>query len=95
MGNTFTKQDWELCSTSTECFNVCCSNKYSDDGLLKCTPVGGFKPWEGCVESATRSLRGNKEDEVLTADEINNTFMQYAAPVEEHRRDVEYGYELN
>jgi hypothetical protein len=57
--------------------------------------VGGFKPLEGCVGSATRRLRGNNEDEALTADETNNTFMHYAVPVEELRRDVEYGYELN
>jgi mannan endo-1,4-beta-mannosidase len=51
---TSLKGDWQLCSTSKECLNGCCSSKYStSDGLLKCTPVGGFKPSEGCVESAT------------------------------------------
>jgi len=51
---TSLKGDWQLCSTSKECQNGCCSSKYStSDGLLKCTPVGGFKPSEGCVESAT------------------------------------------
>ena len=80
--------EWEKCSNSAQCNNQCCSGKYSD-GVLKCTPVGGFKPWEGCVGSATRRLRGNNEDEVLTADETNATFMHYAAPVEELGRDVE------
>ena len=42
--------DWEFCTNSNQCRNQCCSNKYStSDGRLKCTPVGGFKPWEGCL----------------------------------------------
>lgn len=86
--------EWETCTDSTQCKNQCCSSKYSD-GVLKCTPVGGFKPSEGCVGSATRRLRGNNEAEVLTADETNTNFMHYAAPVEELGRDVEYGDELN
>ena len=92
--STAPKGDWQTCSTSAECQNQCCSSKYSD-GVLKCTPVGGFKTSEGCVGSATRRLRGNNEDGVLTADETNTTFMHYAAPVEELGRDVEYGDELN
>jgi hypothetical protein len=42
-------QDWERCSASSHCGNQCCSKKYSHDGQLKCTPVGGYKPSEGCV----------------------------------------------
>eukprot|EP00985_Skeletonema_marinoi_P033129 scaffold40534_cov548-Skeletonema_marinoi.AAC.1 len=45
--------EWQQCSNSKQCNNQCCSSKYSD-GVLKCTPVGGFKPSEGCVGSATR-----------------------------------------
>ena len=46
--------DWAFCTDSSQCQNQCCSSKYStSDGRLKCTPVGGFKPWEGCVGSAT------------------------------------------
>ena len=42
--------DWAFCTDSSQCQNQCCSSKYStSDGRLKCTPVGGFKPWEGCV----------------------------------------------
>jgi hypothetical protein len=40
--------DWEFCSSSTQCMNGCCSNRYSDDGELKCTPVGGFQA-DHCV----------------------------------------------
>jgi hypothetical protein len=42
-------RDWERCSASAHCGNQCCSKKYSHDGQLKCTPVGGYKPSEGCV----------------------------------------------
>ena len=41
--------DWEFCSSSSQCRNGCCSSRYSDDSKLKCTPVGGFKPHEGCI----------------------------------------------
>jgi hypothetical protein len=42
--------DWAFCTSSSQCQNQCCSSKYStSDGRLKCTPVGGFKPSEGCV----------------------------------------------
>lgn len=41
--------DWEFCTSSNQCNNQCCSSKYSGDGQLKCTPVGGFKPSEGCT----------------------------------------------
>ena len=41
--------DWECCSSSSQCRNGCCSSRYSNDGKLKCTPVGGFKPHEGCI----------------------------------------------
>jgi hypothetical protein len=42
--------DWAFCTSSNQCNNQCCSSKYStSDGRLKCTPVGGFKPLEGCV----------------------------------------------
>ena len=42
--------DWAFCTDSSQCQNQCCSSKYStSDGRLKCTPVGGFKPSEGCV----------------------------------------------
>jgi hypothetical protein len=44
--------DWTVCSNSNQCINQCCSGKYSG-GILKCTPVGGFKTWEGCVGSTT------------------------------------------
>ena len=33
--------DWEFCSKNNECKNGCCSRKYSDDGMLKCTPLTG------------------------------------------------------
>ena len=36
--------DWQICSTSTQCANGCCSGQYSD-GVLKCTPLNnGFDP---------------------------------------------------
>jgi hypothetical protein len=44
--------DWADCTDSKQCTNGCCSSKYirlSRDNDLKCTPVGGFKPSEGCV----------------------------------------------
>ncbi len=54
-----TKQgDWTVCANSNQCTTQCCSSKYSG-GVLKCTPVGGFKTWEGCVGSASRNLRVN------------------------------------
>ena len=31
--------DWEVCDSSEECTNGCCTSVYSDDGQLKCTPV--------------------------------------------------------
>jgi hypothetical protein len=34
------KGAWEFCAVNNECSNNCCSNKYSDDGKLKCTPGG-------------------------------------------------------
>jgi hypothetical protein len=46
-GSTF--GDWEFCSSSSQCRNGCCNSRYSDDSKLKCTPVGGFKPHEGCI----------------------------------------------
>ena len=42
--------DWTVCSNSNQCTNQCCSGKYSG-GVLKCTPVGGFKTSKGCVGS--------------------------------------------
>ena len=44
-----TSGDWEFCSSSSQCRNGFCSSRYSDDSKLKCTPVGGFKPHEGCI----------------------------------------------
>ena len=35
--------DWTFCSSSSQCRNGCCSKLYSNDGRLKCTPVGGFQ----------------------------------------------------
>ncbi|KAJ3046221.1 hypothetical protein HDV00_000033 [Rhizophlyctis rosea] len=35
-----TKVDWDFCTANSECANRCCSNKYSNDGRLKCTPGG-------------------------------------------------------
>ena len=53
--------EWEVCGNSNQCINRCCSGKYSG-GILKCTPVGGFKPGEGCTGSATRNLRRGGDD---------------------------------
>jgi hypothetical protein len=53
--------DWNVCTNSNQCINQCCSGKYSQ-GVIKCTPVGGFKPWEGCTGSATRYLRHGGDD---------------------------------
>jgi len=90
-GSTSKLGEWEKCSDSKQCENQCCSSKWSE-GVLKCTPVDGFKPWEGCVGSATRLLRGISEDEALTvSDETTTTFTHNAAPVEELGRDIEYG----
>ncbi len=48
------------------------------------------------VGRKTRSLRGNNQGEVLTAEEATTTtFMNYAAPLEELGRDIEDGDELN
>lgn len=43
--------DWELCSSSDQCDNGCCSKMYSDDGQYKCTPLDeGFVPeHNGCI----------------------------------------------
>jgi mannan endo-1,4-beta-mannosidase len=35
--------DWTFCSSSSQCRNGCCSRLHSNDGRLKCTPVGGFQ----------------------------------------------------
>lgn len=42
--------DWEFCSRNDECRNQCCSNQYSDDGELKCTPGGCQRrgDWDFC-----------------------------------------------
>jgi len=42
--------DWEMCINSSDCKSQCCSNKWSRP--YKCTPVGGFKPEEGCRNSS-------------------------------------------
>ena len=34
------KGEWEFCSSNDECKNQCCSDKYSNDGKMKCTPGG-------------------------------------------------------
>ena len=52
--------DWTVCTDSNQCVNQCCSSKYSSS-ILKCTPVGGFKPWEGCVGSGATPKRGDWE----------------------------------
>jgi hypothetical protein len=45
--------DWELCSTSDQCNNGCCSSVYSHDAMLKCTPLeGGFRS-DICIASAS------------------------------------------
>ena len=47
--------DWEFCSASSQCGNGCCSNIYSDDGALKCTPLtGGFNP-DICLAAGSES----------------------------------------
>ncbi len=41
--------DWEMCTSSSECMNGCCSGEWSG-GVLKCTPfdeselLGGYRP---------------------------------------------------
>jgi hypothetical protein len=42
--------DWEICTSSNQCSNGCCSKKYSE-GQYKCTPLEeGFVPEDnGCV----------------------------------------------
>jgi len=47
--------DWEFCSTSSQCNSGCCSSEYSDDGLLKCTPLGGNVNSDICVLARMRS----------------------------------------
>jgi hypothetical protein len=51
--------DYEFCSSSDQCANGCCSSVYSDDGKLKCTPVGGFNA-DICLSSGS-SLGGDWE----------------------------------
>ncbi|KAJ3290182.1 hypothetical protein HK104_006961 [Borealophlyctis nickersoniae] len=34
------KVDWDFCSADDECENGCCSDEFSDDGQMKCTPGG-------------------------------------------------------
>ncbi|PRP85516.1 hypothetical protein PROFUN_06748 [Planoprotostelium fungivorum] len=55
------KQEWEMCSDSSECANHCCSKQYSGDGLYKCTPnsdqcissnSGSKGLWEMCSASS-------------------------------------------
>jgi len=61
--------DWAFCTSSSQCQNQCCSSKYStSDGRLKCTPVGGFKPSEGCVGSSTPSCLAKDTNCTLDAD---------------------------
>ena len=50
--------NWQFCKRSSECNNGCCSSRYSHDGNLKCTPVGGFKPDQGCVAWSQRKWSG-------------------------------------
>ena len=49
--------DWSFCSTSSQCNNGCCTKKYSNDGRLKCTPLGiGFNPVSNeCVSTSTNN----------------------------------------
>ena len=87
-----TKQgDWTACTNSNQCTNQCCSGKYSSN-ILKCTPVGGFKPWEGCTGSATRNLRGGDtaEDGFHSAADDESTFQQHSAVEELVSDSLEY-----
>jgi len=43
VGGSGSLTDWTFCSSSSQCRNGCCSRLYSNDGRLKCTPVGGFQ----------------------------------------------------
>ena len=53
------RSEWAPCSTSSQCANGCCSSVWSG-GVLKCTPVGGFKSdigvgqgdWTSCLTSS-------------------------------------------
>jgi len=69
--STAPKGDWQTCSTSTECQNQCCSSKYSD-GVLKCTPVGGFKTSEGCVGSSTSTPKLGEWEKCSNSAQCNN-----------------------
>ena len=39
-GSSGSLGDWAFCTTNSECRNGCCSNRYSNDGRMKCTPGG-------------------------------------------------------
>ena len=42
-GGAGSLKDYLVCNTNSQCKNGCCSNHYSNDGRLKCTPLnGGF-----------------------------------------------------
>ncbi|PRP73663.1 Phospholipase/Carboxylesterase, partial [Planoprotostelium fungivorum] len=64
-GGQGNKNDWDFCSSNSECRNGCCSKQWSGDGRLKCTP-GGTQ----CVSGGN----GNKGDWVYcsTSSECTN-----------------------
>ena len=49
------REELEKCADSTQCKNECCSRKNSE-GVLKCTPVGGFMTSEGCVAVGSSTI---------------------------------------
>jgi hypothetical protein len=62
-------RDWEVCTSSDQCGNGCCSKQYSHDGKYKCTPLGdSFVPESnGCVVS-TQAPVGQKYQLQLIVD---------------------------
>jgi len=54
------REEWDTCADSTQCKNQCCSSKLSE-GVLKCTSVGGFKTWEGCVAVGSSTITSSSK----------------------------------
>jgi hypothetical protein len=63
--------DWVGCVNSNQCANQCCSGKYSD-GVLKCTPVGGFETSEGCVGGSASGEKLAEWQECTNSNQCSN-----------------------
>jgi hypothetical protein len=59
--------DWAQCHFNSQCRNGCCSNRYSHDGVDKCTPLNGGYNADICNPGGGSPRIGNFAPQVLNA----------------------------